>query len=173
MVNAEASGNLSVGGNLAVGFNVAVGGNVTVTGDIQLADRDIAERFAVERPVACPPGTVMVIGETGALVPCQRAYDKRAVGVVSGAGTLRTAITLGATTSPLASASIALVGTAYCLVDADIAPIEIGDLVTTSDTIGHGMKAMDTGRSFGAIIGKALAPLSGGRGVVPILLALQ
>jgi hypothetical protein len=161
MVNAEVSGNLSVSGN------------VTVTGDIQLADRDIAERFAVERPAACLPGTVMVIGESGALAPCHRAYDKRAVGVVSGAGTLRTAITLGATASPLASASIALVGTAYCRVDADVAPIEIGDLVTTSDTVGHGMKAVDTARSFGAIIGKALAPLSGGRGVVPILLTLQ
>ena len=69
--------------------------------------------------------------------------------------------------------SIALVGTAYCRVDADLAPIEIGDLITTSDTIGHGMKASAPASSFGAFVGKALAPLPAGRGVVPILLALQ
>jgi hypothetical protein len=65
------------------------------------------------------------------------------------------------------------VGTAFCCVDADEAPIEVGDLVTTSDTFGHGMKAADPARSVGAIIGKALAPLGSGRGVVPILLTLQ
>jgi hypothetical protein len=35
------------------------------------------------------------------------------------------------------------------------------------------MKAADHSSSFGAIIGKALASLSRGRGSVPILLALQ
>jgi hypothetical protein len=166
------SGPINVEGTSSLA-DVEVSGDVTVSGDIKLPDRDIAERFAVEKPAECPPGTVMVIGDSGALAPCHRRYDKRAVGVVSGAGTLRSAITLGASADPAASASIALVGTAFCCVDADVAPIEIGDLVTTSDTFGHGMKAADPARSFGAIIGKALAPLGGGRGVVPILLTLQ
>ena len=114
-----------------------------------------------------------MIGDAGSLVPCSRRYDKRVVGVISGSGTLRRAITLGASGDPAPSAKIALVGTAYCNVDADLAPIEIGDLITTSDSGGHGMKAADPSSSFGAIIGKALVSLSQGRGMVPILLALQ
>jgi hypothetical protein len=164
---------VEIDGKVTAKSDVAVSGDLSVRGDIQLPDRDIAERFEVEGAAECSPGTVMVIGEAGALVPCSRRYDKRAVGVVSGAGSLRAAITLGASIEPVGSAKIALVGTACCRVDADLAPIEIGDLVTTSDTIGHGMKATDHGSSFGAIIGKALAPLSHGRGIVPILLALQ
>jgi len=35
------------------------------------------------------------------------------------------------------------------------------------------MKATDPLRSFGAIIGKALRPLAAGRGMIPILVALQ
>jgi hypothetical protein len=35
------------------------------------------------------------------------------------------------------------------------------------------MKAADPARAFGAVIGKALAPLDGGRGLIPVLVALQ
>jgi hypothetical protein len=159
--------------NVEISGNVSVAGDITVRGDVLLPDRDIAEQFEVENPSVCSPGTVMAIGDAGALVPCSRRYDKRVVGVISGAGSLRSAITLGASGDPVPRVKIALVGTAYCYVDADLAPIEIGDLITTSDTVGHGMKAADHGSSFGAIIGKALASLSGGQGLVPILLALQ
>jgi len=159
--------------DVEIAGNVSVTGNVTVRGDVLLPDRDIAEQFEVESPSLCSPGSVMVIGDAGALVPCSRRYDKRVAGVISGAGTLRSAITLGASGDPAPSAKIALVGTAYCNVDADFAPIEIGDLITTSDTVGHGMKAADHSSSFGAIIGKALGSLRSGRGSIPILLALQ
>jgi len=167
------SGPFRVEGKSEFSNDVEVDGTLTMKGDIVLANADIAERFQVDVSAGCPPGTVMVIGEHGALEPCQRRYDRRAVGVVAGAGTLRTAITLGARPDAAATASIALMGTAYCCVDADIAPIEVGDLVTTSDTVGYGMKAVDTTQSFGAIVGKALAGLRGGRGMIPIILALQ
>jgi hypothetical protein len=49
----------------------------------------------------------------------------------------------------------------------------VGDLLTTSPTAGHAMKADDTGRAFGAVIGKALAPMENGTGLIPILIALQ
>jgi len=165
--------NLEVSYNVNVGGDVNVTGNVTVGGDVLLPHRDIAEKFDVENATNCPPGTVMVIGASGALKPCDKRYDKCAVGVVSGAGTLRNAITLGANTETQQSAKIGLIGTAYCCVDADIASVEIGDLLTTSDTIGHGMKATDQANSFGAIIGKALSPLKCGRGLIPVLLTLQ
>jgi len=35
------------------------------------------------------------------------------------------------------------------------------------------MKATDRERAFGAVIGKALAPLQGGCGMIPILVALN
>jgi hypothetical protein len=169
----EISRDLNIAGDASFSGNVSVGGDITVRGDVLLPNKDIAECFEVEDALECSPGTVMVMGDAGVLVPCSRGYDKRAVGVVSGAGTLQAAITLGASVEAAASAKIALVGTAYCRVDADFAPIEIGDLVTTSATVGHGMKASDQSSSFGAIIGKALAPLAYGQGIVPILLSFR
>jgi hypothetical protein len=68
---------------------------------------------------------------------------------------------------------IALSGKVHYKVDARIAPIAIGDLLTTSDTPGHAMKVCDPARAFGAIIGKALRPLAEGVDLVPVLVALQ
>lgn len=60
---------------------------------------------------------------------------------------------------------------AHCKVDADIAPIVIGDLLTTSPTRGHAQKAEEPAR--GAILGKALGPLKKGKGTIPVLVALH
>jgi hypothetical protein len=68
---------------------------------------------------------------------------------------------------------VALIGKAHCKVDAEGGAITVGDLLTTAPTRGHAMKAADPQRAFGAVIGKALASLSSGRGLVPILVALQ
>lgn len=68
---------------------------------------------------------------------------------------------------------IALVGTIFCLVDADSEPVDAGDPVTSSGTLGHAMKAADPTKSFGAVVGKALAPLRQGRALVPIVISLQ
>jgi hypothetical protein len=66
-----------------------------------------------------------------------------------------------------------MLGKVYCKVVADAAPIEMGDMLTTSSVPGHAMKAVDPFRAFGAVIGKALGPLSEGRGLIPILVVLQ
>jgi hypothetical protein len=68
---------------------------------------------------------------------------------------------------------IALIGKVYCKVDAQYVAIEVGDLLTTSPTPGHAMKAADPLKAFGTVIGKALRPLEGGQGLIPILVALQ
>jgi hypothetical protein len=114
---------------------------------------------------------VMVTDERGELAPCVEAYDRRAIGVVSGAAGNRAAVTLGASDDPQVTVPIALVGTVHCRVDADLASIALGDLVTTSSTPGHGMKACDPQKSFGAVIGKALAGLPRGRGLIPVLIS--
>jgi streptogramin lyase len=62
---------------------------------------------------------------------------------------------------------------AHCKVDADIAPVSVGDLLTTSPTKGHAQKVLETERAVGAIIGKALASLQRGKGKIPVLVMLQ
>jgi hypothetical protein len=79
---------------------------------------------------------------------------------------------------------------AFCKVDADIAPIEVGDLLTTSPTRGHAQKVLRTptgdaaagvtGRAvtpevtpLGAIIGKAMGEIKSGKGKIPVLVMLQ
>jgi hypothetical protein len=62
---------------------------------------------------------------------------------------------------------------AHCKVDADIAPIEAGDLLTTSTTRGHAQKVTDRAQAAGAIVGKALASLRFGKGKIPVLVTLQ
>jgi hypothetical protein len=165
-IAAHFQGDVEVVGHLSVD-------NISVTGDVFLANRDLAELFAISPAAACEPGALMVIGDGGALEPCTRPYDKRAIGVVSGAGTRRPAITLGAFDSSERTAPIAMVGTACCLADADLGAIEAGDLLTSSSTPGHAMRAADADMSVGAIVGKALAPLREGRALIPILISLQ
>ena len=62
---------------------------------------------------------------------------------------------------------------ADCKVDADIAPIKVGDLLTTSHTKGHAQKVIDPSKAVGAIVGKALGNLKKGKGNIPVLVMLQ
>lgn len=62
---------------------------------------------------------------------------------------------------------------AFCKVDADIAPIKVGDVLTTSPTKGHAQKVLDPAKAAGAVIGKALGSLQKGRGKIPVLVTLQ
>ena len=114
---------------------------------------------------------VLVIG-AGNLRPCQEAYDKRVAGIVSGANGYSPGIILdkvgGANRLP-----VALTGKAYCKVDTQYGQIDVGDLLTTSPTPGHAMKASDCANSFGAVLGKALAPLQSGKGMIPVLVTLN
>jgi hypothetical protein len=124
---------------------------------------------------------VVVIDRQGSLIESSEPYDKRVAGVISGAGTYRPGLILDKQTSQIdnqasgirARAPIALLGKVYCKVDARYGAIEVGDLLTTSPTAGHAMKASDPAQSFGAVLGKALRSLSAGTGLMPILIALQ
>ena len=74
--------------------DMQVNGTVQVTKDIILVGADCAEEFDVTRDAPIEPGTVMVLGRDGVLLPCTDAYDRRVAGVVSGAGSFRPALTL-------------------------------------------------------------------------------
>ena len=143
------------------------------SGDIVFKNADCAEEFDAEDPEALEPGTVLVIGDGGRLRQSRRAYDHRAVGIVSGAGEYRPGIVLDRKKSDIQRTTVAMMGKVLCKADASSAPIEAGDLLTTSPTAGHAMKAKDPNRSFGAVIGKALAPLKKGRGLIPVIVTLQ
>ena len=148
-------------------------GDVEVTGDIRLTNQDCAEDFEIADAEEAEPGTVMVVKNDGALQSGEQAYDRRVAGVVSGAGDFRPGIILGRQQSLEKRRPIALLGKVYCKVDAQYAAIEVGDLLTSSPTRGHAMKAVDAQKAFGAAIGKALRPLAKGRGLIPILVTLQ
>jgi hypothetical protein len=148
-------------------------GNVTIPGDILLTGADCAEEFDIAEASEIEPGTVVVLDQEGALHQSQQAYDKRVAGVISGAGDYKPGLILDRRQSQDNRLPVALVGKVYCKIDAQYAPIEVGDLLTTSPTPGHAMKAEDPLKAFGAVMGKALRSLKTGQGMIPILIALQ
>jgi hypothetical protein len=177
---AEHTGNgIAVFGVSANGLAVFFQGNTHTTGshtvevDILLKGADCAEHFDVSSLIESEPGTVMVVNDDGRLEPSSRPYDKRVVGVVSGAGDFKPGIVLDKRQTQTNRMPIALLGKVFCKVDAEHATVDIGDLLSASPTPGYAMKAADPLQSFGSVIGKALRPLKSGKALIPILIALQ
>lgn len=153
--------------------NVWITGELGVGGDIMLANADCAEDFDVVGAALAEPGTVMVVGADGLLAPCDSAYDKRVAGVISGAGLFKPGVILDKRETAHERRPVALLGKVFCKVTTAGGTIQVGDLLTTSDTPGHAMKASDPHLAFGSVIGKALGTLEAGDGLIPILVALQ
>ena len=145
------------------------------SGDIKLSGGDCAEDFDVRDASfeVATPGTVMVIAEDSKVEPCSSPYDTRVVGIVSGAGDTRPGVILGRMEEVEGRRPIALNGRVYCKVDASYGAIGPGDLLTTSATPGHAMRAGTTPEAAGAIVGKAMADLDEGTGVIPVLVTLH
>lgn len=141
-------------------------GDVHVTGDLILDGADYAEALTVAEDVL--PGTLVVLDDDGRIRPCCTPYDQRVAGVVAGAGGVRSAIVLDRHDG---GAPVALMGKVWVQADATTEPIRCGDLLTTSSTPGHASRVVDRQRAFGAVVGKALTPLSSGRGLVRILVS--
>lgn len=169
------------GDHHADGFAGVFNGQVLVTkdlhvrGDVQLVGADVAEQFEVEGVDdgdGVESGCVMVLIGDDRVRVCDRSYDRRVAGVLSGAGGYRPGVVLH-TRSSEGRWPLALVGKVWCKVDADLSPVAVGDLLTTSSTPGHAMRAEDPARAFGAVLGKALADVPAGRSLVPVLVSLQ
>jgi hypothetical protein len=179
-VHAESNGNASAleAVNRGAGPAGSFQGNVVVSGqltahDVILSGADCAEEFDVASGTPVEPGTVMSLDDHGRLVVSNQAYDTRVAGVISGAGAFRPALTLDRRAGPELRAPIALLGKTYCKVDASDNSISVGDLLTTSHLAGHAMRVTEASSGAGAIIGKAMASLKEGTGLIPILIALQ
>jgi hypothetical protein len=110
----------------------------------------------------------------GELVLARDPYDSKVAGIVSGPGGVKPGMLMGQK-GTLADGKhpVALTGRVYCQVDASFGAIAPGDMITTSTTPGHGMKATNRDRAFGSIIGKAMTGLRDGKGLVLVLVNLQ
>ena len=138
---------------------------------------DLSENFEINAEQdALQPGMIVSIDpqNAGELTLSQTAYDKKVAGIVSGAGGVRTGMLMGQKgTKADGQYPVALTGRVYCWVDATLNAIAPGDLITTSDIPGHGMKVADHTKAQGAILGKAMSPLKTGKGLVLVLVTLQ
>lgn len=141
---------------------------LTITGGA-----DVAEPF--DMPAQIEPGSVVVIDpdRPGQLKLADEPYDSRVAGVVSGAGGVQPGLALRQEGQLDSGRNVALTGRVYVLADAAESPIRPGDLMTTSTTPGHAMKALDRARTPGAVLGKAMTRLESGRGLVLVLVTLQ
>lgn len=137
---------------------------------------DLSEQFDVDAHEHVQPGMVVSIdpANPGKLIVSKEAYDHKVAGIISGAGGIKPGMLMSQSGS-LAGGTypVALTGRVYCLADAAHEPIRVGDLLTTSDTPGHAMKASDFSKAHGAIIGKAMTALAEGQGLVLVLVTLQ
>jgi len=163
----------------------AAGSTPVVSNSSKNVGYDLAEVFPLtDTP---QPGDVMVIDENNApaITRSTIAYDSKVVGIVSRSP----AITLEGQRVIMGQypveddpegqkISVALKGRVAVKVTLENGPIEIGDPLTTSSIKGHAMKAADDSQSFGATIGKALEPFTGGpdgetEGVITTFVALH
>jgi hypothetical protein len=173
-----ADGNLGVGttsptAKLHVAGDGKVTGNLTVDGNIAAKYQDLAEW--VHAAQALPAGTVVTLDLTNPnqVVASSQAYDTRVAGVISA----QPGIVLGERGEN--KVLVATTGRVRIKVDATSGPIQIGDLLVTSDIEGFAMKsvAVNIGGVWlhrpGTLIGKALEPLAKGQSEILVLLSLQ
>ena len=165
-------------GNVGIGITypqakLQVAGNVVIDGNIAAKYQDLAEWVPASNDIE--PGSVVITHPSipGHVLPSTVAYDTRVAGVVSSTP----GIVLGEKGDD--KVKVATVGRVKVKVNADINPIQIGDLLVSSPDPGVAMKsvAIDINgikmHRPGTLIGKALEPLDSGNGEIMVLLSLQ
>lgn len=134
---------------------------------------DFAELITTEDdPAAYEPGDVLVISSESdrAIALSSAPYSTAVIGVYSEKpGFVGSPHVMEDQTD--GEIPVAIMGIVPCKVSAENGPIIRGDLLTTSSTSGHAMKATEA--KIGAILGKALGNLESGTGVIEVLLTLQ
>jgi len=179
-----------------VRMSIAQLGLVTILGDLTVNGTvngttvgHVADRFINRDGVKLERGDVLVLHKTPSShfygpegrVPLSEvqltdtALDPRVCGIVDEPALADSRIS-DLDRTKLGNVQVGLMVTlgafAHCKVDADIAPISPGDLLTTSPTRGCAQK-LDPSAPVrpGAIIGKALGALANGKGTIPILVS--
>ena len=148
-----------------------------IVDEIELNGSDFAEKFEISSSAnkEIQAGYVVSIdpNKTGELKVSDEAYDKRVVGIISGAKGINPGMIMGQEgTITDGDYPVALSGRVYVLTTEFNGVIEPGDMLTSSKVPGHAMKAKNKKNSYGSIIGKALtAPDQ--NGYVLVLVNLQ
>jgi hypothetical protein len=157
-------------------FRVDGTGKGFFDGGTQTGGADFAESVAIAGAKShYEPGDLMIVDSSAnrQLTLASQPYSTLVAGIYS------TKPGVLATTRKMDDAGLqrevplAVVGIVPCKVSAENGQIERGDLLVTSSTPGHAMKGTDRNRMLGAVVGKALEPLSEGEGVIQVLVTLQ
>jgi len=167
----KSGGKVGIGKDPAVALDVL--GDINLTGTIHAKYQDVAEWVPSSEQLAA--GTVVVLDSTKSnqVISSSVSYDTRVAGVISA----KPGIALGEKSE--SKVLVATTGRVKVKVDASKSPIQIGDLLVTSDIPGVAMKSEAVnlgGVQFhrpGTLIGKALEPLQKGSGEILVLLSLQ
>jgi len=141
-------------------------------GGTQTGGADVAEAFDVPGiRSSYEPGDVLVISRTGTrqVEKCSEPYSRLVAGVyATKPGVLLTPENIDADLS--GKVPLGVIGVIPTKVSAENGPITAGDLLVTSSTPGHAMKADLSKLQIGEAIGKALDNFTGpGTGVIEVL----
>jgi len=127
--------------------------------------KDYAEVFELVARQGVEPGSVMAVaGPAGSIAPSAAPYERRVVGVISGAGGLRSGTVVGTREDGSNDLPLAVSGQVYVRVCGEGGPIEPGDLLVASSRPGVAMRAADPARAAGAVVGKAMEAFRSGQG---------
>jgi trimeric autotransporter adhesin len=172
----SAAGNLLVGAVKGVHkFRVDGTGKGFFDGGTQTGGADFAESVAIASSEGRrEPGDLMVVDRRSnrQLTLATEPYSTLVAGIYSTKpGVLATPHLMAENVAN--EIPLAIVGIVPCKVSAENGPILPGDLLVTSSTPGHAMKGTERSRMLGAVVGKALEPLSAGKGTIEVLVTLQ
>ena len=147
-------------GNRTIELDADFGGKGRViTDEIEITGgSDLAEYFE-STDEAIRPGQVVIIDveNPGMVKISDNAFDKKVLGIVSGANGISPGMFMGQTsTIAHGELPIAIAGRVYVEVDESNGEIEPGDFLTTAPVAGKAMKVEDWDQARGAILGKAL-----------------
>jgi hypothetical protein len=180
LLRAHAGGDIVVGqlgpdGAAVNVFRVDSTGKGFFDGGTQTGGADFAESVAVANELAPhEPGDLLIVDPTGKrqLKLSAEPYSTLVAGIYSTKpGVLATPHKMN---EPAANEiPLAVVGIVPCKVSAENGAIRPGDLLVSSSTPGRAMRGTDRSRMLGAVVGKAMEPLSEGNGVIQVLVTLQ
>ena len=147
-------------------FYVDNDGDVFADGSFNPNGADFAE--LLPGTAGLEPGDVLVIGADGALARSSEAAQSNVAGVYS----TRPGVLGGGNEPRPGAVPLAVVGVVPVKASAENGAIVPGDLLTSSATPGHAMRA-GSAPALGTVIGKALSGLAAGTGKVTLLVTLQ
>jgi hypothetical protein len=121
------------------------------------------------------PGDVIVIDSAspGRFEKSSKAYSKLVAGVYSTKPGLVGRRLTFERVNKAAEVPMAMLGIVPTKVTTENGPIEPGDLLVSASKPGYAMKGTDSTRLTGAVLGKALAPLRVGDGVIEVMISIQ